>query len=168
MRRGSPWPWIKKRRFSARFNEPVWSCHLPSWADFITVRPSVSFRYTQVHRKGRAAMRMIKLTETREIAPYVWVHPDEDDRVTVRAGITTISAAYVHRPVILPRLISQDRITPKLSKCARTCCIRMFEDRDRMDRARCERASCASSRTLGTTAGRSLLAIILIVRILTR
>jgi hypothetical protein len=61
----------------------------------------------------------------------------------------------------------RNRTTPKLSKCARTCCIRMFEDRDRMDRARRERASCASSRTLGTTAGRSLLAIILIVRILT-
>jgi hypothetical protein len=52
-------------------------------------------------------VRTIKLTETREIAPYVWVHPDENDRVTVRcAGITTISAAYVHRPAILPRLIS--------------------------------------------------------------
>jgi hypothetical protein len=23
---------------------------------------------------------MIKLTQEREIAPYVWVHPDEDDR----------------------------------------------------------------------------------------
>jgi hypothetical protein len=23
-------------------------------------------------------VHMIKLTETREIAPYVWVHPDED------------------------------------------------------------------------------------------
>jgi hypothetical protein len=87
--------------------------------------------------------------------------------VTVQcAGITTISA-YIHRPAILPRLISQGRTTPKLSKCARTCCIRMFEDRDRMDRSRCERASCASSRTLDTPAGRSLLAIILIVRILT-
>ena len=25
-------------------------------------------------------MLMIKLMETREIAPYVWVHPDDDDR----------------------------------------------------------------------------------------
>jgi len=108
-------------------------------------------------------MLMIKLMETREIAPYVWVHLDDDDRSD--CCITTISAAYVHRQAILPRLISQDRTT--LSKCARTCCIRMFEDRDRMDLARCERASCASSRTFGTTAGRSLLAIILIVRILT-
>jgi hypothetical protein len=31
-------------------------------------------------RKGRYAppVHMIKLTETREITPYVWVHPEED------------------------------------------------------------------------------------------
>jgi hypothetical protein len=31
-------------------------------------------------KKGRYAppVHMIKLTETREITPYVWVHPDED------------------------------------------------------------------------------------------
>jgi len=33
-----------------------------------------------VHRKGRGAVLMIKLMETREIAPYVLVHPDDDDR----------------------------------------------------------------------------------------
>jgi hypothetical protein len=26
----------------------------------------------------RAARDMIKLTETREITPYLWVHPDEE------------------------------------------------------------------------------------------
>jgi hypothetical protein len=33
-------------------------------------------------RKGRYAppVHMIKLTMEREITPYVWVHPDEDDR----------------------------------------------------------------------------------------
>jgi hypothetical protein len=50
---------------------------------------------------------MIKLTETREIAPYVWLIRTMMIGVTVRcAGITTISAAYVHRPAILSRLIS--------------------------------------------------------------
>jgi hypothetical protein len=31
-------------------------------------------------RKGRYAphVHMIKLTETREITPYLWVHPDEE------------------------------------------------------------------------------------------
>ena len=33
-------------------------------------------------RKGRHAppVHMIKLTEKREITPYLWVHPDEEDR----------------------------------------------------------------------------------------
>jgi hypothetical protein len=33
--------------------------------------------------QGRAyapPVHMIKLTQEREIAPYVWVHPDDDDR----------------------------------------------------------------------------------------
>jgi hypothetical protein len=39
-------------------------------------RPATNISST----KGRAAVLMIKLMETREIAPYVWVHPDDDDR----------------------------------------------------------------------------------------
>jgi hypothetical protein len=31
-------------------------------------------------RAIRAACVMIKLTREREITPYVWVHPNEDDR----------------------------------------------------------------------------------------
>ena len=33
-------------------------------------------------RKGRYAppVHMIKLTQEREITPYIWVHPDDDDR----------------------------------------------------------------------------------------
>jgi hypothetical protein len=33
-------------------------------------------------KKGRYAppVHMIKLTQHREITPYLWVHPDEDDR----------------------------------------------------------------------------------------
>jgi hypothetical protein len=33
-------------------------------------------------KKGRYVppVHMIKLTQQREIAPYVWVHPDDDDR----------------------------------------------------------------------------------------
>jgi hypothetical protein len=33
-------------------------------------------------RKRRHAppVHMIKLTENREITPYLWVHPDEEDR----------------------------------------------------------------------------------------
>jgi hypothetical protein len=31
------------RRFLARFSEPVWSGHVPSWADFITTTPELEF-----------------------------------------------------------------------------------------------------------------------------
>jgi hypothetical protein len=31
-----------------------------------------------VRAPARPAVHMIKLTETREITPYVWVHPDDE------------------------------------------------------------------------------------------
>ena len=31
-------------------------------------------------RRYRPPVHMLKLTETREIAPYIWTHPDDDDR----------------------------------------------------------------------------------------
>src|SRR4029077_5472270 len=37
------------RRFLARFSEPVWSGHVPSWADFITTTPELKF---SVHTRG--------------------------------------------------------------------------------------------------------------------
>src|SRR5258708_21461159 len=43
MRRGLTWPWIRMRPLLARFSEPVWSGHLPSWADFITTTPELKF-----------------------------------------------------------------------------------------------------------------------------
>jgi hypothetical protein len=49
MRRGRTWPWIRMRPFLAQFSEPVWSGHLPSWADFITTTPV--FRFS-VHTGG--------------------------------------------------------------------------------------------------------------------
>jgi hypothetical protein len=33
---------------------------------------------------------MIKLTETREIAPYVWVHPDEERYGTIAVQLGAI------------------------------------------------------------------------------
>src|SRR6266478_6238768 len=35
--------WIRMRPFLARFSEPVWSGHLPSWADFITTTAELKF-----------------------------------------------------------------------------------------------------------------------------
>jgi hypothetical protein len=43
MRRARTWPWIRMRPFLARSSEPVWSGHLPSWADFITTTPELKF-----------------------------------------------------------------------------------------------------------------------------
>src|SRR6266481_3971774 len=43
MRRGRTWPWIRMRPFLAGFSEPVWSGHLPSWADFITTTAELKF-----------------------------------------------------------------------------------------------------------------------------
>src|ERR1700731_1870208 len=43
MRLGRTWPWIRMRPFLAQFSEPVWSGHLPSWADFITTTPVLRF-----------------------------------------------------------------------------------------------------------------------------
>jgi hypothetical protein len=40
------WPGIRTRPFLARFGEPVWSGHLPSWADFITATPRLKFSAT--------------------------------------------------------------------------------------------------------------------------
>src|SRR5258707_141794 len=35
--------WIRMRPFLARFSEPVWSGHLPSWADYTTTTPEFKF-----------------------------------------------------------------------------------------------------------------------------
>src|SRR6267142_3094301 len=53
MRRGRTWPWIRMRPFLAQFSEPVWSGHLPSWADFITT--TSGFRFS-VHTMVGMAM----------------------------------------------------------------------------------------------------------------
>lgn len=43
MRRGRIWPWIRMPPSRAQFVEPVWSGHLPSWADFITTTSGFRF-----------------------------------------------------------------------------------------------------------------------------
>jgi hypothetical protein len=54
MRRGRTWPWIRMRPFLAQFSEPVWSGHLPSWADFITTTSGLRF---SVHTGGVAPFK---------------------------------------------------------------------------------------------------------------
>jgi hypothetical protein len=45
------------RPLLARFSEPVWSGHLPSWADFITTTPELKF---SVHTGREAKATDIK------------------------------------------------------------------------------------------------------------
>jgi hypothetical protein len=51
MRRARTWPWLRMRPFLARFNEPVWSDHAPSWAAFITTTPELKF---SVHTRANS------------------------------------------------------------------------------------------------------------------
>src|SRR5262249_43532329 len=52
MRRGPTWPWIRMRPFLAQFSEPVWSGHLPSWADFITATSGFRFSVYTAEQNG--------------------------------------------------------------------------------------------------------------------
>src|SRR5215472_5522127 len=60
-RRGRTWPWIRMRRFLARFSEPVWSGHLAPWADFITTTPEFEFSVRTAHspRSARPTSRIL-------------------------------------------------------------------------------------------------------------
>ena len=49
-------------------------------ASGIEVVGRVVSRVVQILDRYAPPVRMIKLTERREITPYKWVHPDEDDR----------------------------------------------------------------------------------------
>jgi hypothetical protein len=62
MRRGRTWPWIRMRPFLAQFSEPLWSGHLPSWADFITTTPVSRFSvHTAVDGKTLIGLPAIAL-----------------------------------------------------------------------------------------------------------
>jgi hypothetical protein len=58
--------------------EPSARCHPPA-AGYADLELEAALKCRSC-RKGRYAppVHMIKLTETREITPYKWVHPDEE------------------------------------------------------------------------------------------
>src|SRR5260221_1727231 len=60
MRRGLTWPWIRIRPLLARFSEPVWSGHLPSWADFITTTPELKFSVLTTRQKAARSPKGIQ------------------------------------------------------------------------------------------------------------
>lgn len=52
------------------------------WTRTTPIRKLEAALKCRSYKKGRYAppVHMIKLTQEREITPYVWVHPDADDR----------------------------------------------------------------------------------------
>jgi serine/threonine-protein kinase HipA len=66
------------RPFLAQFSEPVWSGHLPSWADFITTTPVFRFSVhaTDAHAKNYSLLlsgpdvRLAPLYDIASILPY--------------------------------------------------------------------------------------------------
>jgi hypothetical protein len=76
---GLGWLEVKCNRCETKASLPLDAIRRPRNTPLWKLEASLKCRSC---RKGRAAppVHMIKLTETREITPYPWVHPDEEDR----------------------------------------------------------------------------------------
>jgi hypothetical protein len=74
---GLGWLEVECKRCKTRASLPLDAIRRPRNTPIWKLEASLKCRSC---RKGRHAppVHMIKLTETREITPYVWVHPDEE------------------------------------------------------------------------------------------
>lgn len=74
---GLGWLEVACQRCKTRASLPLDSVRRPRDTPKWKLEASLKCRS---YRKGRYAppVRMVKLTETREITPYKWVHPDEE------------------------------------------------------------------------------------------
>jgi len=74
---GLGWLEVECNRCKTRASLPLDAIRRPKNTPLWKLEASLKCRSC---RKGRHAppVHMIKLTETREITPYAWVHPDED------------------------------------------------------------------------------------------
>ena len=74
---GLAWLEVECNRCKTRASLPLDAIRLPRDTPIWKLEASLKCRSC---RKGRSAppVRMIKLTETRAITPYKWVHPDEE------------------------------------------------------------------------------------------
>jgi hypothetical protein len=74
---GLGWLEVECNRCKTRASLPLDAIRRPKNTPLWKLEASLKCRSC---RKGRHAppVHMIKLTETREITPYTWVHPDED------------------------------------------------------------------------------------------
>ena len=76
---GLGWLEVECARCNTRASLPLFAIRRPRDTELWKLEASLKCRSC---RKGRYAppVHMIKLTEQREITPYVWVHPDNEDR----------------------------------------------------------------------------------------
>jgi hypothetical protein len=76
---GLGWLEVECNRCKTRASLPLDAIRRPRDTPLWKLEASLKCRSC---RKGRysSPVHMIKLTETREITPYIWVHPDEEDR----------------------------------------------------------------------------------------
>jgi hypothetical protein len=76
---GYGWLEVECHRCKSRASIPLDAIRRPRETPIWKLEAALKFRSC---KKGRHAppVHMIKLTQKREITPYRWVHPDEDDR----------------------------------------------------------------------------------------
>src|ERR1700720_3476820 len=103
MRRGLTWPWIRMRPFLAQFSEPVWSGHLPSWADFITT--TLAFRsYGEVdsdRRSGRVRLQTLTLETTMQV---IADRPEAPSAIRTNLGAIFVSLELSHSTWLITSL----------------------------------------------------------------
>jgi hypothetical protein len=74
---GYGWMEIERNRCKTRVNIPLDAIHGPRDTPIRKLEGSFRCRSCGT-RRYKPPVHMIKLTEVREITPYVWVHPDEE------------------------------------------------------------------------------------------
>jgi hypothetical protein len=85
--------WISMRPFFARFREPVWSGHLPSWADFITTTSGYRF---SVHTTSDE-LRLHNRSWVRPASCHPRFRKTDKERSNYRLASRLLSQRHFHR-----------------------------------------------------------------------
>jgi hypothetical protein len=76
---GYGWLEVECHRCKTRVSLPLDAVRRPRDTPIWKLEPALKCRSCRTPRYS-PPVHMIKLTQQREIAPYVWVHPDDDER----------------------------------------------------------------------------------------
>jgi hypothetical protein len=76
---GLGWLEVECNRCNSRASLPLDAIRRPHDTPVWKLEASLKCRACS-NSRNTPTVHMIKLTERREITPYVWVHPDEEDR----------------------------------------------------------------------------------------